>query len=344
MRPGARRLALLTACLGYFFVLLDVTIVNVALNRIAEGLGTPTNGLQWVVDSYALALASTMLSAGDLADLFGLRRVFLAGLATFGAASVVCALAPSVGVLVAARAVQGVGAAAILPTSLAIVNRCVLDERSRNRAIGVWAAVGSSALVAGPVCGGALVSALGWRAVFWVNVPLCALALVLASAALPQLPGDRRTGVDVRGQLLATAALGVLVASLIEAGRVGPGSAPVVAGLIVSAVLAALFLRAESGAGRPMIDLRYFGRPAFSAANAGAAMMNLSTLGALFAVSLFIQRVQGESPMVTGVRLLPWLAPLMLLSPLSGSVTARIGPRVPAAAGLVLAGAGYLAL
>src|SRR3954454_5965924 len=202
MRPGARRLALLTACLGYFFVLLDVTIVNVALGSMAEGLGTPTDGLQWVVDAYALALASTMLSAGDLADLFGLRRVFFAGLATFGAASVACALAPGVGVLVAARAVQGLGAAAILPTSLAIVNRCVPDERSRSRAIGVWAAVGSSALVVGPLCGGALVVALGWRAVFWINVPLCALALALAATALPRLPGARRSGVDLRGQLL----------------------------------------------------------------------------------------------------------------------------------------------
>jgi MFS transporter, DHA2 family, methylenomycin A resistance protein len=343
VRPR-RRLALVVACLGYFFVLLDVTVVNVALGHIATGLHASRGALQWVVDAYALVLASAMLSAGDIADLFGQRRVFAAGLAVFAAASAACAAAPGVGVLIAARAAQGLGAAAILPTSLAIVNRTAGGEERRSHAIGVWAAVGSAALVAGPICGGALVSALGWRSVFWLNVPLCLLGTGLAASVLPPLPGSAGAKLDVRGQLLATAWLALLVASLIEAGRMGLGSAPVVAGLVLFALTLALFVRVERRRPRPMLALEYFRRPSFTAANAGAGLMNLSTLGALFAVSLFFQRVQHHSPFATGVRLIPWMAPLMLLSPLVGRLTGRIGPRAPAAAGLILAGLGYLAL
>src|SRR3954470_1281180 len=174
--------ALAPACLGYFFVLLDVTVVNVALANMGSELGTSRDGLQWVVDGYALVLASLMLSAGDIADLIGRRRVFVGGLLLFAASSLICALAPSVAVLIAGRALQGLGAAAILPTSLAIINHAFADSEERTRAIGFWAALGSLALVAGPLAGGFLVDAIGWRAIFWLNIPLVVISLGLTLA------------------------------------------------------------------------------------------------------------------------------------------------------------------
>src|SRR5262245_54781884 len=184
----SRWATLAPACLGYFFVLLDVTIVNVSLADMGRDLGTSREGLQWVVDGYALVLASLMLSAGDVADLFGRRRVFLAGLLVFGAASVLCALSPSVPVLVGGRALQGLGAAAILPTSLAIINHAFAGSDQRTKAIGFWAALGSLALVAGPLAGGALVDGFGWRAIFWLNVPL----VIVAAASTVALRSEER--------------------------------------------------------------------------------------------------------------------------------------------------------
>ncbi len=176
------------ASVGYFLVLLDVTIVNVALAKIGASLGGSRSELQWVVDAYALVLAATMLGAGDLADRLGSRRLFLGGLALFGVASSVCALSPSAAVVIAARAVQGLGAAAILPSSLAIVNQLFPDSAERPRAIGIWAGLGGSALVLGPILGGALVGPLGWRAIFWANVPLVVGSLTGGLALLPEGP------------------------------------------------------------------------------------------------------------------------------------------------------------
>jgi MFS transporter, DHA2 family, methylenomycin A resistance protein len=339
-----RAAALGTASLGYFFVLLDVTIVNVALARIGSGLGAGTAELQWVVDGYALVLASLMLSAGDLGDLFGQRRVFAGGLALFLLASVACALAPSAAVLIGARTVQGMGAAAILPTSLAITNQLYAEPRRRARAIGYWAAVGSLALVAGPIVGGLVVDAFGWRAVFWLNVPLLVFALVLALAFAPKSSPRRSASIDVKGQVLAAVALGSLTFALIEGGRLGFGSAAVVVAAVLAVAAAVAFVGVELRTPSPMLELRHFREPTFTAANLGAGLMNLGTLGALFALSLFLQQVQGHSPAATGVRLLPWLAPLALLAPLTGRLVGQVGPRVPAAAGLGLTGAGYLLL
>src|SRR5436305_9058359 len=207
----SRRLVLVVACFGLFFVQLDVTIVNVALRPIASGLGAGTATLQWVVDGYALVLAALILSAGDLADLTGRRRVFTAGLALFGASSAICALAPTAAVLIGGRALQGAGAAALLPTSLAIVNHAFPDPKERAQAVGAWAGVSALALVTGPIAGGALVSGFGWRAVFWLNVPLCAIAVVLAERVVPESSDPESRGVDLPGQLLAILALASLV-------------------------------------------------------------------------------------------------------------------------------------
>jgi MFS transporter, DHA2 family, methylenomycin A resistance protein len=329
-------------CLGYFFVLLDVTVVNVALANMGSELGTSRDGLQWVVDGYALVLASLMLSAGDIADLMGRRRVFIAGLIAFGASSVLCALAPTVPILVAGRALQGLGAAAILPTSLAIINHAFADSDERTRAIGFWAALGSLALVAGPLVGGALVDTLSWRAIFWLNVPLVAIALALTAALVRESsdPGER--SIDVRGQFLAIGLLAGLVFFLIEGGRLGWAVPPVVSVLVVAVVSAVFFVRTELRRRDPMLQLGFFENQTFSAANAGSGLMNLGTLGALFAFSIYLQQQQGESPIQAGLHILPWTGTLALFAVLGGRIAQRLGPRLPAGLGLLMTGMAFV--
>jgi DHA2 family methylenomycin A resistance protein-like MFS transporter len=342
--PGGRRTALLVASAGYFFVLLDVTIVNVALARIGGDLGAPRAEIQWVVDAYAVVLAACMLTAGDLVDLLGSRRLFLAGLGVFGLGSAACALAPGPGSLIAARAVQGLGAAAILPTSLAIVNQLFPGDGERPRAIGVWAGVGGSALVLGPILGGLLVDPFGWRAIFWINVPLALISLGLAFAFIPAGQGTRTRLPDVAGQLLGTGALLALVFALIDGGSGGFGSPVVVIAGASALALGVAFAIVELNSPRPMLDLRWFKRAEFSGANLGAALMNLGTLGALFAISLHLQDGEGLSPLQTGLNLIPLAAPLALLTPLTGRLAAVVGPRRPAGWGLLCCGCGYLGI
>jgi MFS transporter, DHA2 family, methylenomycin A resistance protein len=334
--------ALAPACLGYFFVLLDVTVVNVALARMGTDLGTSRDGLQWVVDGYALVLASLMLSAGDVADLIGRRRVFIAGLLAFGASSVVCAIAPTVPVLIAGRALQGLGAAAILPTSLAIINHAFADSEERTKAIGFWAALGSLALVAGPLAGGFLVDSLGWRSIFWLNLPLVLIATVLTVTLVRESsdPGERR--IDVRGQIFAVGLLAGLVFFLIEGGRMGWTVPPVVTALVVALVSAAVFIRTERRRRDPMLQLGYFENATFSAANAGSGLMNLGTLGALFAFSIYLQQQQGESPIEAGLHILPWTAGLAVFAVLGGRIAQRFGPRLPAGLGLTATGVAFV--
>jgi MFS transporter, DHA2 family, methylenomycin A resistance protein len=332
------------ACLGYFFVLLDVTVVNVSLANMAGNLGTSRDGLQWVVDGYALVLASVMLSAGDIADLIGRRRVFLAGLVLFGASSVICALAPGVPILVAGRAIQGLGAAAILPTSLAIINHAFADSEERTRAIGFWAALGSLALVAGPLAGGLLVDSVGWRAIFWLNLPLVAVAFALTLWLVQESSDPKERSVDVRGQLFATGMLAGLVFFLIEGGRLGWAVPPVVTALVVALVSAAVFIRTELRRRNPMLELDYFENRTFAAANAGSGLMNLGTLGALFAFSIYLQQQQGESPIQAGLHILPWVGTLAIFAVLGGRIAERLGSRLPAGLGLLVTGLAMIAV
>lgn len=340
--PRGRGPALAVASAGYFFVLLDVTIVNVALARIGSGLDGSRSELQWVVDAYALVLAAGMLGAGDLADRTGSRRLFLAGLLAFGGASALCAAAPDASVLIAARAVQGLGAAAILPSSLAIVNQLFPDPKERPKAIGVWAGLGGSALVLGPILGGVLVGPLGWRAIFWLNVPLVAAALAGGFVTLPEGPRAKAARPDWMGQALGTAALAALVFALIEGGKGGFASGPALGGMATALVAFVGFLVAERRADRPLLDLGWFRRAEFTGANAGAALMNLGTLGGLFALGLFLQETEGLSPLEAGLALVPLALPLAVLTPFTGRLVGRVGPRLPAGLGLAMSGVGYL--
>ncbi|HEV7161868.1 MAG TPA: MFS transporter, partial [Solirubrobacteraceae bacterium] len=338
------RIALVVASTGYFFVLLDVTIVNVALAHIEADLGGSRAGLQWVVDAYALVLAAFMLSSGDLADRFGAPRVFAVGLALFGLASAGCGAAPSIGLLIGARVLQGLGAAAILPTSLAIVNQLFTDPSERPRAIGTWAALGGSAMVAGPVLGGILVTAVGWRAIFWLNVPLAALASALALTLIPAQPPRKARRLDLQGQISGALALLGMVSFLIEGGREGFGAPVVLVAAALGLVSAVAFTRCERSRRQPLLELSWFAQPKFCAANAASGLMNLGTLGALFAIGLYLQQSRGLSALDAGLTLVALAAPLALLTPFSGRLVAAIGPSRPAGIGLLTCGGAYLGL
>jgi len=334
---------LVTMCVGYFLVLLDVTIVNVALPQIGSGLHTQVSGLQWVVDAYALALASLMLAGGTLGDLRGHKRIVLIGLVVFGLGSLGCALAPNAAALVAGRAVQGVGAALLLPGTLAIVSRTFPERRAQARAIGVWAGVGSLALPAGPLLGGALIAAFGWRAVFMINVPIVLLAVAACVIVVKESaqPGTRR--LDAAGAALGGLFLFALTFAFIEGGRSAARPEVIVAAVCAVALLVAFVLVERRRGQQAMLPLGLFRHPGFSAANGAAGAMNLGTLGTLFVLTLFLQSVQHRSALDAGLSLVPLFAPLALLAPLAGRLTSRIGPRVPVVGGLAIA-AGGLAL
>ncbi|MFC8513685.1 MFS transporter [Streptomyces sp. NPDC057257] len=342
---GSPRTVLVVMCAGYFLVLLDVTIVNVALPAIGSGLGADVGGLQWVVDGYALALASLMLTSGTAGDLYGHRRVVLGGLAVFGAASLACGLAPGIPVLVAARVAQGVGAALLLPGTLAIISRAFPDDAARARAIGVWAGIGSLALPAGPLLGGALTEAFGWRAIFLLNVPIVLVALVWAAAIVRESREEQARRLDVPGVLLGSLLLLATTYAFIEGGREGAGSPRVLVAVLVAVLTVPALALAELRRGDDaMLPVSLLRRPAFDAANVTAGIMNLGTLGTLFVLMLFLQSVQHRSALLAGLAVVPLFAPLAVIAPFGGRVTSRIGARLPAAAGLLLATAGLALL
>jgi MFS transporter, DHA2 family, methylenomycin A resistance protein len=342
-RTSTRGVVLVVMCVGYFLVLLDVTVVNVALPSIGKDLGTGVGGLQWVVDGYAIALASLMLAGGTVGDLHGHKRVVLTGLATFGVASLGCALAASAAVLVGFRVLQGVGAALLLPGTLAVIAHAFPERGDQARAIGIWAGIGSMALPAGPLLGGALVDGIGWRAVFFVNVPIVVAALACALAVVRESTDPHGRRLDVAGVALGALTLAAIIFAIIEAGHGGRTAAVAIAGVVGVTALGA-FLAVERAKDEPMLPLELFRRADFSAANAIAGAMNLGTLGLLFVLTLYLQRVQGRSALEAGLAVIPLFAPLSILAPFAGRLTARVGSKWPMAAGLAISAAGVALL
>jgi DHA2 family methylenomycin A resistance protein-like MFS transporter len=339
-RRGRQAAALLSVCLGFFVIQLDVTIVNVALPAIQHRVGGSLAGLQWVIDAYTLALASVMLTAGATADRAGARKVFTAGLTVFAVGSAACAAAPALGVLIAARAVQGLGASALLPCSLALLVHQFPDPRARARALGVWGGMGSAGVALGPVAGGALVAAVGWRSIFLVNVPICLLTVILLrrfAAESPTHP-DRRT--DVPGLLLGVTMLAGLTAAFITAGEQG-WTQPLPGALLAVGLLAAwAFTKAERRHPHPVLPLGLFKSKNLSGATGVGLIFNLALYGSLLCLSLYLQTTRHESVLATGLLLLPMSATVGLGSLASGRLTARLGPRTPMLAGLTFAAAG----
>src|SRR5260221_1731012 len=296
-RPDATRsnlstsLTLAAMSLGYGVVQLDVTIVNTALDSIGTSLGGGVSELQWVVSSYTIAFAAFILTAGALGDRIGAKRIFMAGFAIFTAASVGCALAPNAAILIAARGVQGLGAAILVPNSLALLSHAYPDEKQRGRAVGIWAAGASLALTSGPLLGGALIALVGWRWIFFVNLPIGLAGLWLSFRYATETTRSPQREIDLPGQIAAIACLGCLAGAIIEGGSRGWSNPSVIAGFAASATLAILFVLQERRAPQPMLPLSLFYRRRFALTSPVGLLVHVRFYGLIFLFRPEVQRV-----------------------------------------------------
>jgi EmrB/QacA subfamily drug resistance transporter len=334
-----RFLVLAICCASMLVVVMDISIVNVALPAIRADLHASVSGLQWTIDAYTLMLASFLLLAGSTADRVGRRRIFQIGLALFGLGSLVCSLAPSIGWLIAARALQAVGGTMLNPVALAIVVTTFPDRTERARAIGVFGSTSGLALALGPILGGALVDSFGWRSIFWVNVPIAAAAIVCTALFVPESRAARARRFDPVGQVLVILMLGSVVYAIIESTRLG-WTSPAILGLLAVAAAAGVgILGYEPRRVDPLLELRLFRSVPFSSAIL-LALFAFCGFGAfLFVTTQYLQNVRGLSAMSAGLCLLPVGILILVLAPLAGRLVGARGPRLP----LVLAG-GALAL
>jgi EmrB/QacA subfamily drug resistance transporter len=330
-------ITLLVTCFGLFMVLLDASIVNVALPTIQADLHANLSDLQWVVDAYTLPFAALMLTAGTLGDRFGRKRLFLAGLVLFVLGSLFCGFAPTLGWLLFGRVVQGVGAAALMPGSLSVLVAAFPEPRARAQAIGIWAGVSGVALAAGPLVGGVLIQLSSWPAIFFVNLPVGVVALALGWPLLAESRNPKAQGIDLPGQVLVTGALVCLILALIESSSYG-WTSPLILGLFSGfAVLLVAFLLVEARVREPMLPLRLFRNRFFSVANVAGLLLFFVMLGTFFFVTQFLQAVQGYTALEAGLRTLPTTVGIFLIAPLAGLLTARLGPRLPTVLGALLA-------
>lgn len=340
---GTKPLTLAAMSLGYGVVQLDVTIVNTALSSIGSSLGGGVSELQWVVSTYTIAFAAFILTAGALGDRLGAKKIFMTGFGIFTAASAGCALAPSAAILIVCRALQGLGAAILVPNSLALLNHAYPSATERGRAVGVWAAGASLALTAGPLVGGGLITVLGWRSIFLVNLPIGLAGLWLTwRYATDTARSDHR--LDLPGQAAAIAMLGVLAAALIEAGRVGWADPRVVAGFVASVALALLFVLQERRAAQPMLPLSLFRHRMFALTSLVGLLVNIAFYGLIFVFSLYFQRLNGWSAFATGLAFVPMMGAVLPVNLLAPRLAERFGAPAVIAAGALIAAAGCLGL
>jgi MFS transporter, DHA2 family, methylenomycin A resistance protein len=341
---AAPALILFTTSLGVLIAQLDSSVVNLAVKHIGNDLGAGVSQLQWVLDAYNLAYATLLLTGGTLGDLYGRRRVFMCGVVLITLGSIVCGLAPNGATLIAGRTITGLGAALELPTSLAILTVAYSDPKERGRAIGIWASCNGLALGIGPTVGGFLVDSAGWRSIFLLIVPVCALALVLAWRAVPESADPKGRRLDLPGQILAIVCLGALAFTVIEAPHWGLTSIAVLASAAVSLVAGIAFVRIESGQRGVLVPLDIFGNRAFSASLLVAGCMTFGMYAMLFLTPLYLQSVRGASAFVAGLQLLPLSLVFIVISQYSGRLADKFGARAVMAAGMALMGAGLLIL
>ncbi|MCX4627011.1 MFS transporter [Streptomyces sp. NBC_01443] len=352
-RPKLPLPPLVALSLGYFLVMLDVTVVNVAVPSIQSSLDVGPSGLQWIVDGYSTFFAGLLLLGGGLGDRFGHRPLYLFGLAVFTVASVGCALAPVDGVLIAARLAQGAGAAFLVPASFALLQAAYPDRALRARAVGIWGLVSAVAFGAGPAVGGLLVSGLDWRWVFWVNLPVAALAAAMTLRHVQAPARKRQTGrMDPAGQLLGVLGLVGVAGALNEAGSAGWTSPRVVTAFVlgVAALIAFVLVERHLEKGlavrpegrKPLLPLSLFRDRRLTTTNVIGLLLSLGYYGMLFVATLYFQQERGFSALETGLALLPSVCMGFLAAPLSSRVTARTGPYVPMTGALLLGVAGFL--
>ncbi|NLU65928.1 MFS transporter [Streptomyces sp. HNM0574] len=335
-----RRTAVLAiCCMSLLLVSLDSTALNVALPALQRELDASVSGLQWVIDAYTLVLASFLMLAGSTADRIGRRRVFRAGLALFTAGSLLCALAPGLGWLVAFRTVQAVGGSMLNPVAMSIITNTFTEPRERARAIGVWGGVVGISMAAGPLLGGALVASVGWRGIFWINLPVGLAALLLTTLFVPESRAPAARRADPVGQLLVVLALGSLTFGIIEGGGSGWTSPAILGCFALTAGSLAVLVRYERRRREPLIELRFFRSVPFSGATVTAVVAFAALAGFLFLNTLHLQNARGMSAFEAGLHLLPMAVLTGVCAPLSGLLVAARGARLP----LVLAGVGMTA-
>ncbi len=338
-----RKPVILTSLLLAAFVInLDTTIVNVALPSLVHQLHASTSQLQWVVDAFNLLFAGSVLAFGSLSDRFGRKGMLIAGLSVFGLASLAGGLTDSPGQLIAARAVMGVGAAMVFPSTLSLLTNVFVDRRERALAIGLWGAVTGAAIALGPIVGGWLLQAFDWRAIFFVMAPVAALAGVLVAGYVPSSRDPRAPRTDRLGFALSTAAVGLLVYTIIEAPNYGWGSARTLGSFVLTGLLGAAFVAWERRTEAPMLDLSLFRNPRFTAASASVAISFFALSGFIFLVTQYFQFLKGYGPLSTGVRLLPVATCVAISSILGARLAVRVGTKLVVAAGLFAMAGFYL--
>ena len=340
---GRPALVLLATSLGVLIAQVDSSVVNLAVRRIGAELGSTVSGMQWMIDAYNLVYAALLLTGGALGDLYGRKRIFAYGIVLFAAGSLVCAAAPSTEVLLAGRALTGVGAALLLPMSLVLLALAYPDARSRQHAIGIWASCNALAFIVGPTLGGLLVDTLGWRSIFYLILPLCAGALLLARSAVEESSSPKGRHLDLPGQAAAIAALGGSAFAAIEGAHLGWTSAPVLAAAALGLAGAVAFVLAERNTSGGLVPFDLFRRAPFSASLAIAGLMTFGIYALLFLMPLYFQALRGDSALMAGVHMLPLPAAFFLVSQWSGRIVQSAGPRVAMAAGMAAMGVGELA-
>ncbi|RBH57596.1 MULTISPECIES: MFS transporter [Pseudomonas] len=337
-RPGLTQVA---TCLGFVVVLIDVSVVNVALDALRLAFGANVLDLQWVVNAYGLVFASSLLLAGALGDRFGAKRVFMAGFALFSLASVGCGLATSLAALIGWRVVQGLGAALLVPTSLSLLRQVFEDPVARSRAIGWWGAGGGIALAAGPVLGGVLIESLGWRSIFLINLPIGLIGLWLTARHAPASVAQHGRSLDLPGQVTGVLALGTLTLALTEATELGWSSPTVLGVMGLCIAFSGAFLWLEARNPDAMLPLELFRDRTVSSTTAIGLIINLVFYGMVFTFSLLFQSIWQLTPQRTGLAFLPMMAVLMLMNILAGRLAERLSERVLVMAGLTVSACGY---
>jgi EmrB/QacA subfamily drug resistance transporter len=329
-----RMLVLAICCTSLFIVGIDVTIVNVALPSIQHDLHASVSGLQWTVDAYTIVVASFLMLSGSTGDRIGRRRTFQTGLGLFTLGSLLCSLAPGLGWLVAFRMLQALGGSMLNPVAMSIVTNTFTDRAERARAIGLWGAVFGISMALGPVIGGALVTSVGWRAIFWVNIPVGVAAIILTALFVPESRAPRARRADPVGQALVVVLLASLTYAIIEGPGAGWGSARILGCFLLAAAALACLITYEPRRDEPLIDLRFFRSAPFSGATVIAVCAFAALGGFLFLNTLYLQDVRGLSALHAGLYTMPMAAMTVLLAPLAGRIVAARGPRLP----LIVAG------